>query len=215
VLQNAHISYAGAGNTLDEAIRPAIFLIKNITIGMIGATDNEPHWVAGPQKPGIFYINFNNISVLKDAVQKLRNKVDIIVVSLHWGPNWAERPSEQFIKVAHELIDTGADIIHGHSAHIFQGIEIYKEKVIMYSTGDFVDDYAVDSHLRNDRSFLFNIIVEYGKIREIQLIPTLINNFQVNKAPSSDAKVSLDRMRMLSKELGTEITADGKIIIKK
>ena len=41
------------------------------------------------------------------------------------------------------MIDEGIDIIHGHSAHIFQGIEIYKNKVIMYSTGDFVDDYAI------------------------------------------------------------------------
>ena len=44
-------------------------------------------------------------------------------------------------------------MIHGHSAHLFQGIEFYKGKLILYDTGDFVDDYQVDPLLRNDRSF--------------------------------------------------------------
>jgi poly-gamma-glutamate capsule biosynthesis protein CapA/YwtB (metallophosphatase superfamily) len=64
------------------------------------------------------------------------------------GPNYCWRPPAKFQKFAHELIDCGVDIIHGHSAHHVQGIEIYKHKPILFGCGDFIDDYAVDDDYR-------------------------------------------------------------------
>ena len=55
------------------------------------------------------------------------------------------------------MIDSGADIIIGHSAHNFQGIEQYHGKLILYDTGDFVDDYVVDPYLKNDHSFFYRM----------------------------------------------------------
>jgi len=73
----------------------------------------------------------------------------------------------------------------------------------MYDTGDFVDDYAVDSDLRNDLSFLFKIAIENKKIKEVNLIPVKIGNMQVNIAVGNDKKLIVDRMIKFSKELGT------------
>ena len=86
-----------------------------------------------------------------------------------------ERLFNEHIKLAHKMIDSGADIIHGHSGHIFQGIEIYKNKSILYDTGEFVDDYVVDTNLRNDISFLFILKVSKKAIKNIELIPIKIS----------------------------------------
>ena len=65
------------------------------------------------------------------------------------------RPTSEFRVFARRVIEAGADVFWGHSAHIVQGVEVWRGKPILYDTGDFVDDYAVDTNLRNDLSGLF------------------------------------------------------------
>ena len=86
---------------------------------------------------GIWYFDAMNFTKSErarvfEAVSRLKTQVDLIVCSLHWGPNYQWEPSLSFQHFAHELIDHGVDMIHGHSAHHFQGIEIYKHRPIMY-----------------------------------------------------------------------------------
>lgn len=80
------------------------------------------------KKPGIFYVPIDQrdsrakglFKIISEAAQK----ADWVLVSVHWGPNWGYRPAPQHIPFAHSLIEAGADIVFGHSAHVFQGIEI-------------------------------------------------------------------------------------------
>ncbi|MCW5787701.1 MAG: CapA family protein [Nitrospira sp.] len=65
---------------------------------------------------------------------------------------------------------------------ILRGIELYHRKPILYSTGDFVDDYMVDSEERNDLSFLFLVEVEDNRVRQILLHPIRIENCRVRRA---------------------------------
>ena len=108
----------------------------------------------------------------------------MLILTLHWGPNKREFPNGRFIHFAHELIDSGVDIIHGHSASL-QGIEVYKGKPILYDTGDFIDDYAVDPYLRNDYSFLFEVELK-KQIGKLTLIPVVIKTMRWNKAGKKD-----------------------------
>jgi poly-gamma-glutamate synthesis protein (capsule biosynthesis protein) len=78
-----------------------------------------------------------------------------------------ERPRDIFRRFARSVVDRGADVYYGHSAHVFQGVEVYRGKPILYDTGDFIDDYAVDDRLRNDRSFVFLVSVEGGLSAEL------------------------------------------------
>ena len=160
VLKQAGIEYVGAGHNDAEAREPAIISKNGIKIGILGFTDNEPDWLAGPNKPGTNYIRVGIIEPIQKAVSALRSEVDIIILSIHWGPNMREQPSQEFINFAHAIIDSGVDILHGHSAHVPQGIEVYNKKVILYDTGDFVDDYAIDTLLRNDQSCFFIVTVD-------------------------------------------------------
>ncbi len=213
-LDLAEIAHVGAGQGLQAAQKPAIFEKNGLRIGIIGATDNEPGWSAEEFKPGVFYVNVENIKSLCEEIKKLRSKVDLVVLTIHWGPNMQERPSREFQKAAHSLIDCGVDIVHGSSAHILQGIEIYKKRLIMYDTGDFVDDYQVDPVLRNDRSAFFEVTVDKNGIKRVQLIPVLINDMQVNVAEGEEKRAIIDRMKQLSQELGTLINDQGIITIQ-
>ncbi|MFH0898032.1 MAG: CapA family protein [bacterium] len=203
VLEKANILYVGAGKNITEARKPIIVTKHGISCGIIGWTDNEPEWLATETQPGTNYIAVGDLTSLKHSIDQVRSKVDYVIVTAHWGPNKRQRPPKEFIDFAHQMIDAGVDIFQGHSAHIFQGIEIYKHKIIMYDTGDFVDDYAVYPDLRNDHSFLFRITLDKKHVKTIELVPVLISEMQVNKAPSDQAQEMLEKMKKLSAEFGT------------
>lgn len=208
LLESAEISYSGAGRNIDEAKKPAFIDLKDLKIAIIGATDNEPAFAANEDKAGTNYIEIvsseENEEFLKEEVALAKKgEVDIIVLSLHWGPNMVWSPPENFRKFAHMAIDNGVDIIHGHSAHNFQGIEIYKGKPIMYDTGDFIDDYAVDPIFKNDWSFIFSVETEDKKIEKLKLIPVVLTYARANLDKGDEFERIRERMIKLSKEFKT------------
>lgn len=62
--------------------------------------------------------------------------MDWPILSLHWGSNRAERPPGNFVRLAHAAVDMGYGISFGHSARLFQGVEIYRGRPIIYAAGD-------------------------------------------------------------------------------
>lgn len=209
ILDQNGIKHAGAGMNLKEAAKPACLQVNNLRIAMIALTDNEPMWAASENKPGIFYIPMdvddNRMLQLLEHMAHVKKEVDLLVISLHWGPNWSYYPSEEHIKVAHAMIDVGADVIFGHSPHIFRGIEIYKNRPIIYSAGDFIDDYAVDEVERNDESFIFVLEIGHNFSLKLHLYPTCIGKFQAIRAPDSRQKAILTHMEKLCQDFGSNL----------
>ena len=113
------------------------------------------------------------------------------------------RPSALFRRFARAIIDRGADIYYGHSAHVFQGVEIYRGKPILYDTGDFVDDYAVHPNLRNDWSFLFKVSLEGSVLGRLELFPVTLPYARVKLAKGGEKEAIMERMEELSAEMGT------------
>jgi poly-gamma-glutamate capsule biosynthesis protein CapA/YwtB (metallophosphatase superfamily) len=203
----AGIHYTGAGLTLSDASKPAIWEIKGIKLGLIAFTDNEPGWEATEEQPGIFYVpttlKDKRAEKLLEMVRRTKETVDLLVVSAHWGPNWGYTPPAEHIPFAHALIDSGADIIFGHSGHVVRGIEVYKHKPIMYCTGDFIDDYAIDEIERNDRGFIFVVETDGQSIFRFLLYPTIIQNFQAMRAKNVEKKAMIAKMQELCADLKT------------
>jgi poly-gamma-glutamate synthesis protein (capsule biosynthesis protein) len=122
------------------------------------------------------------------------------------------RPSAEFQRFARATIDAGADLYLGHSAHVLQGIEVYRGKPIFYDAGDFVDDYAVDPELRNDRSALILCDLGVTGVKAVCLLPTLIDDCQVNLATGDDFAAVATRLQRLSAESGTRLEVNGTAI---
>ena len=210
-LDRSGIKHAGAGRTEQEARAPVISNINGIKVGIISATDNEPGWIAQGDNPGSNYFSIDAPAQLLADIRATKPLVDILIVTLHWGPNMRQRPTQPYIDAAHAMIDAGADIIPGHSAHIFQGVEVYNNKLILYDTGDFVDDYHIDPELRNDQSFLFVVTADKNGPQKLTLYPTLIENIQVNRARGAEVDAIIGKMQNLSAEFGTVIERDGAV----
>ena len=207
LLDDAGIGHAGAGRNLAEACRPAVIEAGGMRFGVLAFTDNEPVWEATAEGPGTCYapidVRDKRGQQLLELVREARARVDFLIVSAHWGPNWGYEPPAAHIRFGHALVDAGADLVFGHSAHIFGGVEIYQGKPILYSTGDFVDDYMVDKFQRNDQSFIFTLRVAGGSVREMRLYPTVIRHLQARMATANEAGAIAAKMQNLCFDLGT------------
>ena len=215
MLDKSGILHVGAGDTLEKARKPVIITKNGIKIGIIGCTDNEPRWLASKDKPGTNYVKVGDTAAIVPLIKKVKKQVNILILSMHWGPNMRVKPTKEFIDFAHALIDAGIDIFQGHSAHIIQAIEVYKGKLILYDTGDFIDDYAVDKSVRNDLACLFNVTVDKEGVQKIDLVPGLISNMQVNKASPDVSQEILTRIRKLSRQFGTHVSDQGSLTVAK
>jgi hypothetical protein len=101
--------------------------------------------------PNAGTININDISGAVTLVKKLADTCDLVIVSFHGGAEGAEyqnidREDELFYgesrgnvyKFAHAVIDAGADLVLGHGPHVTRAVEVYKERFIAYSLGNFL-----------------------------------------------------------------------------
>jgi poly-gamma-glutamate capsule biosynthesis protein CapA/YwtB (metallophosphatase superfamily) len=156
VLDEAGIAHTGAGEDEKAARAPALLAAGGFRIGVTAFADHPEQWAAGPGRPGINYIPVSTearvLRRVEAAIAAARKDADFVVFTIHWGPNMRNRASSDFRDFARAVLSAGADLFWGHSAHVVQGIEFWGGKVILYDTGDFVDDYAVDGELRNDLS---------------------------------------------------------------
>ncbi|UPM42835.1 CapA family protein [Halocatena salina] len=220
-LDRADIAHAGAGRTEATAHAPARLSIDGTEIALLAFTDNTPEYAAGPDSPGVAYVSFDLddaesrrtlVSTIDDAK---KTNPDLLIASLHWGPNMVSEPSSAFQDVGRWLIEQGVTLVHGHSAHVVQGIEIHDGCPILYDTGDFVDDYAVDETLRNDRGFLFELHVQRdGTPDVLRLIPTEIYECAVHTASETATNWSHRRLRERSEPFGTRIERkDDELLI--
>ncbi|RIH82806.1 CapA family protein [Calidithermus roseus] len=212
LLEAAGIAYVGAGRNLEEARRPVILSLQGLRLGVVAFTDNEPGWKATAATPGTNYlpVSLESVPVLQEGIARARAMgAELVIVSAHWGPNMRLRPTPAFREFARAVIEAGADVFHGHSAHVFQGIEVYRGRPILYDCGEFVDDYAVDPVLRNDWGLLLELEVEEKKVRRVELTPLLIDDCQVNRAAGRDFEAITQRIGELSAQMGTTLQREG------
>jgi poly-gamma-glutamate synthesis protein (capsule biosynthesis protein) len=213
------IKRTGAGATLQDALNPALFGLPQGRVAVVGLTDNEPDWEATGGEPGVNYVAYHDRGLVEpyrsrmaQVLSSVRRQADLVIVSAHVGPNWGA-PSRAMQALAHDLLDMGADLYWGHSNHTPQGIERYKGKAILYSTGDFIDDYWVDKDERNDLSFLFMLEVEGGRIARIRLHPTCTEDLGVRAANDQETAFLKKAMHMKCAAFGVKIEFEDHVAV--
>jgi poly-gamma-glutamate capsule biosynthesis protein CapA/YwtB (metallophosphatase superfamily) len=131
-------------------------------------------------------VNINDIEEAKSLVIGLDSIVDVVIVSFHGGAEGAQyqhvpRAEEMFhgenrgdvYKFAHSLIDVGADIIFGHGPHVTRGVEVYKNRFIAYSLGNFCTYRGISVAGINGLSPIIKVYTDVaGKFYYAQITPT-------------------------------------------
>lgn len=212
ILDAATIVHGGAGRDYAQATAPAVKTVGGGSIGLIAFTDSQPEWQAGGDDPGVFYVpidpNDARAASLFEAVGRAKASVNLLVVSAHWGPNWGYRPPVGHVDFAHRLIDAGADVVFGHSAHVVRGVEFYRSRPIIYCAGDFIDDYAVNVWERNDESGIFLVEFEANAAAGLRFYPTVIADCQASLALGRRARRIAERFVDLCRSCGTSARWD-------
>jgi poly-gamma-glutamate synthesis protein (capsule biosynthesis protein) len=220
LLDEQGIAHAGAGMTLEEASRPAIVDSPSGRISFLAYCNHQEDFAATPTKPGIRYLDLRDLeaamATLRHDLGEARRRTDWLVVSFHWQPNWAPEVSPEIRRLAQTCVEEGASVVWGHSPHHFQGVELVDEAAILYSTGDFVDDYAVDSTYRNDRQLLFTVTRDARGIAEVAAMPVEIRHGEVMPAePEARAWIGR-RFEAFCRALGTRpvVSAEAWVLRK-
>ncbi|MFC3283108.1 CapA family protein [Litchfieldella rifensis] len=149
VLERSGIAYAGAGENLADASRPARLPLASggkVLVWSFGLTDSgiPEEWQATRSQAGVHLVHEDSpaeVEALARGIETEKGRGDIAVMSVHWGSNWGYEIPATHRHLAHRLIDAGADIIHGHSSHHPRGMEVYRGKPILYGCGDLINDY--------------------------------------------------------------------------
>lgn len=209
-LERLHIKTAGAGRTFAEAAAPAIFDIAGdrvLVLAFTLPTSGTPRsWAADSGTPGVNLLpDLTETSACRAAehIALLKKSRDMVIVSVHWGSNWGYQIPDDQQRFAHMLIDrSDVSIVHGHSSHHAKAIEIYRNRLILYGCGDFVNDYEgirdYEDH-GDDLALMYFVDIDVGSknIAALEIVPLQIKRFSLSR-PS---KNRIDRVQqILNKE---------------
>ena len=229
-LKKANIRSGGAGKNLTEAETPAVMEIEGkgrvIVLSFGSVTSGIPFdWGDSADRPGVNLLedlSDETVRYIKERVRRVRQPGDIVVASIHWGGNWGYKVAHGQTEFAHKLIDrAGVEMIHGHSSHHVKGIEVYKDKLILYGCGDFLNDYEGirgDEAFRADLGLMYFVSVDpsSGRLIHLRMTPTQIKHFRVNRASRADALWLKDILNREGKKFGTraEVNPDHTLALQ-
>lgn len=178
-VHEAGIAHAGAGTTAEQASQPAVLYLPRpdvaadpFQVHCYSFSDHPADWSHIPLFNHITYSAAGRAKLkaqlLAPTTTTTAKKPALKVVSMHWGPNYAWHPSREIRDLARWLVnECDVDLVHGHSSHHVQGVEVLrrrgsenKKALVVYGCGDFVDDYAVNGRFRNDLSAAWRVSVQ-------------------------------------------------------
>jgi poly-gamma-glutamate capsule biosynthesis protein CapA/YwtB (metallophosphatase superfamily) len=201
----AGIATAGAGANIDRARRGALVSAGKLRVGLLAMTDHPVAYAAEPDAPGVAWADLRQglPDWLRAELERIRVEADLVVAFPHWGPNMATDPAGWQRRRARDLVAAGADLVAGHSAHVFHGAERVAGRIVLYELGDALDDYAVDEVLRNDLGIM--ALWRPRSDPELELLGLRLGFCETSLARGADADWIARRLARACAELGTRV----------
>jgi poly-gamma-glutamate synthesis protein (capsule biosynthesis protein) len=209
-LKRHGLAYSGAGMDLTSARKPVIIERKGKRIAFLAysLTFPEEFW-ATKNQPGTA---FGHESHVRKDVASAKAEADIVIVSFHWGREGTTELRPYQTALGRAAIDEGAAAVVGHHPHILQGIERYKQGVILYSLGNFV--FGSYSY-RAKRAAIAELVFENNLIKTVRMIPINVFNPQVVFQPQiltgEKAAEVISELSKLSQPLGVAVNNDSDV----
>ncbi|RMD95278.1 MAG: CapA family protein [Calditrichaeota bacterium] len=177
-LNQAGLHFAGAGMSLEQAWQPAVLSTPAGTVAMLAFSMTFPREFWATDSTGGTAYPYEQ--KLVQTLDSLRRNVDFVIVSFHWGTEKMQTPKDYQVYFAHLAIDHGADLVLGHHPHVLQGIEIYRNRLIAYSLGNF----AFSSFSRTaTQSMLLKVVLHRHGLLFAKIYPLNIDNTMVQFQP--------------------------------
>ena len=219
VLNAAGIAHVGGGNDLNDARKPAIITRNGIKLGFLSYTQftnfGESSFAADG-RPGVVPMD---PFLIKEDIGKLRPQVDYVLVAIHWATSRSNMVSPENRKLAHELIDAGADVILGHHPPHPKGIEVYKGKVILYAPSNILRGHT---SMHSDDGYLARFTMGPKAVEKVEVLPIAGKGQPQGHTGAYDAKLFqpyvmtgpsaqklLEGVRSRSAALNTTMTIEG------
>jgi poly-gamma-glutamate capsule biosynthesis protein CapA/YwtB (metallophosphatase superfamily) len=229
-LHRAGIRTAGAGRDLSEAQAPAIMEVpgkgRTLVFSFGTQTSGIPEeWAATGEQAGVNLLadlSDETVHRIAASVRALRRPGDCAVASIHWGGNWGYAIPHEHRAFARKLVDkAGVDLVHGHSSHHPLGIEVYRDKLILYGCGDFLNDYeGIEGYeeYRGDLAlaYLATLDPANGRLVRLEMQPFQIRRFRLNRATDEDAGWLRDTLDRECHPLGSrvDLTEEGTLRLR-
>jgi poly-gamma-glutamate synthesis protein (capsule biosynthesis protein) len=176
-LKKAGVTPFGGGGNPTEAHRAATFTVQGVKIALLGYLDFFPRWfAAAPGMPGVAWLDQDQVAL--DINKAKADGADVVIVVPHWGIEHEPVANDRQRKMAKAMIDAGADAIVGGHPHVVQDSEIYKDKPIIYSLGNFVFDGFEDED--NITGWMLSINVDKVSVRSLE---THVVRMDLNGSP--------------------------------
>jgi poly-gamma-glutamate synthesis protein (capsule biosynthesis protein) len=226
-LRAAGVRTAGAGRDARAAGQPAIIPIgehARVLVFAFATLDcgTLRDWAATDTRAGIALLpelSSSAVAEIAARVRAVRKPGDVVVASIHWGGNWGYAVPAAQRAFAHALIDSAqVDVMHGHSSHHFKGIEVHRNRLILYGCGDFINDYegiGGQESYRAELGLMYfpTVSARDGKLLGLTMTPTHIRHFRVNRASPDDARWIAATLDRESRALGTRVekASDGQL----
>jgi poly-gamma-glutamate capsule biosynthesis protein CapA/YwtB (metallophosphatase superfamily) len=204
-LDAAGIRVVGAGTDRDRARAPVVVDVGGFHLAVVAFSDHPAEDAADATRSGIAYADLGR--PLPEWLTELP-AADAVLVAPHWGPNMTSEPPGYVRRAARALIEAGATIVAGHSAHVFHGVA----PRVLYDLGDFVDDYRVDPLLRNDLGLLFLLDLPGDRL---EAIPLKLEFARTRLATGDDAAWISRRFTSACAAFGTEVAEEnGRLVAR-
>ena len=214
-LKEAGIYVIGAGMNSAEATKPVVIEKgdRKITILNYMDADNfaEYRGVMDPATANSSGYSAYDSELAQRQIQEAReNGSSIIIVYLHYGNEYSRSPNDNQIKISHELINDGADIVIGSHAHVTQGVEMYNGKPIFYNLGNFIFD---QSNPATHISYFLNLDLVEDNCT-VTLYPTYISNYLPNFMDAESGKALINGLYPQCDELDVTENGTGVLTFK-
>jgi len=228
-LARAGLRPAGAGRDAAGAQRAAVVSLPGggrVIITACGAASSgiPRAWAAGAGRPGVDLLPRLSGPVAGQAARRAqagRSPGDLVVMSLHWGPNWGYEVGRDEVAFAHRLVDDGVDLVHGHSSHHPRPVEVYRGKLILYGCGDFIDDYEGITGYEEYRddlrlAYFASLRRGTGELAELRMVPMRARQLRLWPAGEQDRRWLAATIGRISGPFGTrvELAPDGVLMVR-
>jgi len=220
-LHAAGIRSVGAGKDAAQAAAPVVIDTPSGVRVLVCASGSPSAgvpmaWAARKHRAGVNLLDEYAPDAAEHVardVRAMKQPGDLVIASIHWGGNWGYDVPREHQQLAHRLVDdAGVDVVHGHSSHHPRPIEVYRDKLILYGCGDFLNDYEGIGGYESFRPelslmYLPELDPASGRLLRLTVVPTCIRRFRVNRAAEKDAAWLLEMLNREVRPVGISFEA--------